>query len=460
MKSARLALLLAMSFASFVSLAVLSYGPVGASQSATALSASPGGLGVVKVQGTRIAEVDKAHLRVAVDLIITPTQTATLEDLRLASLRLNDLPAFAEPLTQSIDLVQGKDAALPPIYITVQFRDVTTVAPLREMIEKQSVHVQGQISAGIKMNFLDRLALHTQHPRVSLTLNDQVPVSFGSSPFQRQAALGIVSIVEFGLRGSVFAKKEIPGLESPWLRELETEASADLVHVATTYKLKEHKSTYPLTFDQLGFRLASGQILMTDEANAPWDFDPECLTRMKSGEVKLVKKSTDITLHSIGRQSEPLLLSQQDFSIDLRGSSDKQGLIVQHGDQNDYSRINVRRRASPDGVGVITIKNPSATGGFVTAPAATAQLESWDKVAVYRMVQDARTGTLSVDVLQLSAKRDGGVIHLDQPVDPSFFGSPILVPEGVLGIVQDEQAGAFLPADLVTAAGSGATAAR
>jgi len=460
MKSARLALLLAMSFASFILLAASSRFPVNARQSATALSGAPGGLGVVKVQGTRVAEIDNSHLRVAVDLIITPSQTATLEDLRLASLRLNGLPAFAEPLSQQINLVEGKDAALPPIYITVQFRDVTTVAPLKEMIEKQSVHVQGQVSAAIKMSFLDKLALHIQHPRVSLTLNDQVPVTFGSSPLQRQAALGILTVVEFGLHGTAIARKEIPGLESPWMRDLEAQASDNLLHVETTYQVKEHKSTYPVNFDQLGFRLTTGQIVVTAEASRPWEFDPEFLGRLKSGEIKMVKKSMDLQLHSIGKQSEPLLLSQKDFTLDQRGSAEEQGLIVQHGGQDDTTRINVRRRATPDALGVATLKNPPAAGGFAVAPAATVQLQSWDKVALYRMVQDPATGKRSVDVFQLSAKRDGQSIHFDEPVDPSFFGSPILLPEGVLGIVQDEQAGAFLPRDLGTAAGSGATAAQ
>jgi len=176
--------------------------------------------------------------------------------------------------------------------------------------------------------------------------------------------------------------------------------------------------------------------------------------------VKLVKKSTDIEILSIGRQSEPMLLSQQDFSIDPRGSTEKQGMILQRADQNDYARINVRLRATPDGVGVITLKNRPATGGFAIAPAVVAQQQSWDKVAVCRMVLDPATGKRSLEVVPVSAKREGQSIYLAEAVDPSFFGSPILVPEGVLGIVQDERAGAFLPGDLVTAAGWGGTAAR
>lgn len=459
MKTARRAWLVGTFLVSFFLFAGFSHSGVHAGQTASTMTSPAGGLGVVKVQGTRIAEIDSTHLRLAIDLVITPSQTATLEDLRLTALHLNGLPAFAEPISQQINLVNGKDAALPPVYITVQFRDVTTVAPLREMIEKQSVHVQGQISAAIKMNFLDRLALRIEHPRVALTLNEEVPVAFGTSPLQRQAALGILSVVEFGLHGSAVARKEIPGLESQWLRDLRAQGPSNLVRVETTYSLKEHKSTYPVSFDQLGFRISSGRVVVTAEAVAPWEFDPELLSRLKTGGVKLIKKSTDFQLHSIGRQGEPLLLSQADFTLEQRGRADQHGLIVQHQDQDDYSRINVRRRATPDAMGVVDLKIPPTGGGFAIAPAAILQLQTWEKVALYRILQDPSSGQRSIDVIQLSARRDGQAIHLDHPVDPSFFGSPILVPEGVLGIVQDEDAGAFLPADLGTAAGSGATAA-
>jgi hypothetical protein len=37
-------------------------------------------------------------------------------------------------------------------------------------------------------------------------------------------------------------------------------------------------------------------------------------------------------------------------------------------------------------------------------------------------------------------------------VDAAVFGSPIVTPDGVIGLVQDEQTGTFLPDDLLTPA--------
>ena len=55
----------------------------------------------------------------------------------------------------------------------------------------------------------------------------------------------------------------------------------------------------------------------------------------------------------------------------------------------------------------------------------------------------------SVEVLQMKASREGKGIHLSEPVDAAVFGSPIVTPDGVIGLVQDEQTGAFLPNDLL-----------
>jgi hypothetical protein len=78
--------------------------------------------------------------------------------------------------------------------------------------------------------------------------------------------------------------------------------------------------------------------------------------------------------------------------------------------------------------------------------------ESWEQVAVFRVREDTATRKPSVEVIQLRARREGLGIRLSEPVDAAVFGSPIVTPEGVIGLVQDEQTGAFLPADLLAPA--------
>lgn len=422
-------------------------------------------IGQVNIKGARIAQVDASHIRMAVDLTITPGRSAVLDNFKLASLHLNGLPLFAEELDQPITLVKGQPMALPSIYVSAAFRDLTTVEPLRSMIEKQSVHIQGQIVADLRLNFMEKLAMHTQHPRLSITLSEDVPITAGTSPLQRQAALSLLSLLELGMQGSSVLRKNLPPLESPWMHDVEDMGAANLVHLKSSYTLSEQGANYPVVFDQLGFRLAHGPVIATAEIQAPWEYDPEFQSKIKSGEAKLLKGSLEIQMTSVaGAADSPLLLTHSEFTLDERGKAESDALVVQENRQEGkphggFAKITVRRRGSPGSLVVIALHTPVAAG-FKSAPAAIAQQDAWQKIAVYRLRLDETgkaTGTTTVDAIQLSARRDGQSIRLDHPLDASFYGSPILVPEGVLGIVQDEQTGAFLPADLSGA--NGATSA-
>ena len=305
----------------------------------------------------------------------------------------------------------------------------------------------------LKLNFLEKLALHTEHPRLFLPMTGDVPVNFGDNPMARQAALTALSIIDMGLQGRQVAQKNIPGLESPWVHDLQAQAGSDLFVVESSYQLKRDKELYPVTLDQLGFRLSSGLILTTAEAKAPWEYDPEFEDKIKTGDAKLEKNGFEMQLRPSGQPdgSYPLSLTRKDFSIEVRGSSEKDSLIVPStaDGKTDYTKVKMRNRATPNVLAVIVPHGPSS-GGFAPAPADVAGRDAWEKVAVFRTVTDATSSKISIEVVLLAAQRDGQSIHLSQPVDPSFYGSPILVPEGVLGLLQDEQTGAFLPADVVT----------
>jgi hypothetical protein len=114
--------------------------------------------------------------------------------------------------------------------------------------------------------------------------------------------------------------------------------------------------------------------------------------------------------------------------------------------------MTVLRRASPTSLAVLTLHAPPAAPALAAASFAVAAQDSWEHVAVFRLRQDAVTRQPSVEVLQLGARRNGLGIQLSEPVDGAVFGSPIVTPDGVIGLVQDEQTGAFLPVDLLAPA--------
>jgi len=407
-------------------------------------------IGSLQVKGISMVEIDTNHVRVSVNLTLVPSQSATLSDLRLCSLRLNGLPVFASPLEQEIVLKKDVSTALPPLYITAMFRDLTTVQPLQKMVEKQSVHLQGVLMAAVQLTFMEKLALHTQHPEVAVALSQDVPAQIGSSPFERTMAIGILSVIDAGLQSNANAAKGALGMMPPWIGDLNKLAQTDLFEVESSYALTKGDASYPVLSDRLGFLVASGKVVTTAEALEPWRYDAEFLGAVKSGGVKLVKKSQEIQLLPLVPNGPILKQSANDFTVVARGNAEENPITAV---SPSYGEVVVLRRAAPSSLAVISLHDPAAQPGLAVAPTAVAARDSWDQVAVFRLRLDSETRKVrSVEVLQLGARRNGKGIALTEPVDSEVFGSPIVTPDGVIGVVQDEQSGAFLPADLSTAA--------
>ncbi|MGD0632106.1 MAG: hypothetical protein ABR987_22470 [Terracidiphilus sp.] len=407
-------------------------------------------LGSLQVKDISLIEIDTAHVRVAVNLNVVPGQSATLKDLRLCSLRLNGLPVFAAPLDQEIVLHKDVSIALPTLYVTALFRDLSTVEPLRRMIENQNVHLQGELLAGVHLSLIEKMALHTQHPEVVIPLSQDVPAQVAGSPFERTLALGVLSLIDAGLDAKAKAGNQLPGFKPDWIRDLEAQAKTNVFEVESSYSLTQGDQTYPVLSDGLGFRVKSAGIVTTAEALEPWKYDVEFLGAIKSGGAKLVKKSPDIQLRPIGSDGASLKLSVKDFTAESRGNPEDNPMTAV---STSYGQVQVLRRASPSALALLSPRGQPAQAGLAVASAAVTAQESWEQVAVFRLRLDPETKKAqSVEILQLGARRDGKSIVLSEPVDSAVFGSPIVTPDGVIGLVQDEQAGTFLPADVVLAA--------
>ena len=181
----------------------------------------------LNVKEVGLAEIDTSHIKLSVDLNLTAAQSVTMDSLRISSLHINGLPVFAAPLNQEIVLKKGVPTALPPLYVTVLFRDLHTVEPLKRMIQNQSVKIEGNVVTGVRLNMIEKLALHTQHPTVEITLNQDVPAALGISIFERSVALSILGVIDSGLQATSTAGQLIPGRPA-WIRDLEARAPANL----------------------------------------------------------------------------------------------------------------------------------------------------------------------------------------------------------------------------------------
>ena len=304
-----------------------------------------------------LSEIDTSHVKLAVDLNLTAAQSVTMESLRLCSLHLNGLPVFAAPLNQEIVLKKGVATALPPLYVTVLFRDLHTVEPLRRMIEKQSVHIEGEMVADVQLTMIEKLALHTQHPSVEITLNQDVPAEVGVSALERSVALTILGVIDSGLQATAAADKYIPGTQPQWIRDLEANVPANLFAVESSYALAQKDANYPVVSLALGFRVALGH--GGDHGRSAGAVEVRCGVsgRGAIGRGQAGEEQPGDSVAAVGL-GDPLRLSAKDFTVDGAGASEEDNLIAV-GD-GGHGKIQVLRRASPASLAVVTLRAPAS----------------------------------------------------------------------------------------------------
>jgi hypothetical protein len=421
---------------------LLALAPIaGAQPDALKPAGDPAAMGAIQVKNISISAFSVSHVEMGVTLALVPAQSVTLKNLQICSLRLNGLPVFASPLDQEIVLQKGQTVVLPPLSISVFFRDLTTPKPLQQMIEKQSVHVQGEVQSNVDVGLLGRLALHSQHPKVVVPISQDVPVEVGGTPLERSLALSVLSAIDSQMQSNGPADKLLEGLRPEWIRNIQAAAQPSLYVVESSYSLRQGSTAYPVNETALGFRVASGKIATSAEMLSPWKYDVEFQTALSSGDVKMVKNSEEITVRPLAGSASALSLLHGDIGAEASGPAESDKLIAAG---KTHEQIQVLRRGSPFSLAVLTLHAPSAPG-LTPAPAAILAQDSWDQVVVFRLRRASGAEGGAVEPLPIAARRDGNSIHLMQPVDDAVYGSPIMTPEGVIGIVQDEQTGTFLP---------------
>jgi hypothetical protein len=406
-------------------------------------------IGALHVKEISVSAVDETQIKLAVNLAMVPAQTVTLANLRLCSLRLNGQPVFAEPLNQEIPLRKGAPAALPALYVTVLYRDLYTAEPLSRMIETQRVHLDGELVADLRLNFMEKLALGTQHPKVVIALDQDVPAATGTSDLERTVALGLLSVVDIGLRNKAAAARLISGSRPAWIGELEAQAKTSLYVVESSYTLAQGAQSNAVYLLELGFRLAPNVVVTTAEAHAPWKYDAEFQGAVSSGAARMAKNSYEVALYPVAPGSDPLKLSSKQFSLDVHGIP-LQDQVTEAGIAPGQMQVTVLRRVSPGSMAVLKLRDAAATPGLAAVPAAVAGQDRWDEVVVFRQRSEPVSGKPFVEALQLAARREGNGIRLSEPVDAAAYGSPIVTRDGVLGMVQDELTGTFLASEMYT----------
>lgn len=396
--------------------------------------------------GMSLQQIDTEKLVFALKVIVDASQDLKLDEVTLANLHFNGLPVFAAPLQSPIHLIKGQKVDLPqPLLVTIYLHDVTSTKPLSQALLDGFATLDGEMYVTVHLSAIAKIALGTFQAVVPMRLQQKVPVAIPGGAFSKTAALAMLETADAALKhllAGVSASEGIwPGLRQDVLQQYAPAAFA----VVVTYSVKNAKGTkMPLTWTGMGFRVSPTRIVLPDEALEPWSFDPDIATALQSGAYMLEPETVKLSAWASGQVAPSPLTTDDGLELgrQLRAApptvqATTQVMLLTHSRLPQKGKLDVR--ASSENISFLT-----ATEALPEIPRAKIASDlhpaRWDAVALLRFPR-LGSGTLTPEVILTSAYLDNGRIRFAVNVDSTVFGSPIITPNGIIGMVQDQSSG-------------------
>jgi len=404
----------------------------------------------LQIVNTSLLSYSASKLVLGITLAMSSKRDLTVEQIVLTGLRLNGLPLYAAPVKQRLQLRPGDKTLLPaPLAVTVYLRDLDSISPLEQAISSGHTSLDGTAYATVRVNPIAALLLFSRHVEVAMSLHeDLLPFTIPGGQVVKNTALTILHTTDKALHAISSSVSTGKDLSSSFRRETTDQYVPHLMLVSAHYELRDPQGkTSNVEWHGVAVGTAPDLLLVPREAIEPWKFDPEIADAIQSKKLSLNTGSYDLWLWQayptdLVRSNElnaddALRLSKKDFSIVRMPDRDERKIMVVE-DSGKTRKISVEKRDSPSDMVLLQLAK-SRRNFDALHVADDPHATEWDSVALFRFPGGKHTS--SPELIVIPAKRNGNRIELGELVDNSIFGSPIVAPEGVIGIVQNESSG-------------------
>jgi len=389
---------------------------------------------------------DNAHFQLFTH--IAAFRNTRVKRVRFSGMRLGDIPFFMEPMEEHIQLKAGESTAAPPIPVTIYFRDLDSLKAVEEAIRSGEMQVSGRARAELDLGLLERAAVWQWSGRADVALSGKLPVEAPGGDIGKAAAILAVRGAEAALPAAGSTLSQLRGQGAMRGRDVKDAYSHWLVVADSKYSLiMEDGRKINLSASALGIRVSDDLVVLTGEELEPWKYDPDVALALSNG-AKLVPEARDLTIKFDGARGDAPALSNGGLHIE-RSAAQLESVLVQ--DDEKRIRVQVAKRDSNSNYALIRIVH--AEGGSLQTGLFSSQTMpgNYERVAVFHVTTGGK-----LEVILVPAHARNGRITLDSPVDDSAFGSIVVAPDGIVGLVQDERSAMFLTADRLQPGNGGA----
>jgi hypothetical protein len=406
--------------------------------------------GAIEVDKIELSDVGMERVRLAVYPVVVPYQDAELAGITFFGLRLNDIPIFIPPVAETMLLQVGHRFHLrQPLQVSIYYRDLSSLQPVVELVRNGKLRLEGNAVFEARLALLPSLLLRSRTARAPVKFSVEVPVTLPGNRLTQAAALKALEFVEPGSR--MARDKIVALLDSTESRQAIMEHYGKGVFFALArYALTDRDGKrYPLQVGGLAFRVDPRRLVLPRELVEPWRFDSAMALQIKSKKLSIAEGSYELLLWPEGAavngaggapKTENAFSSlRNQFRIVSSGSNATERLVATVTGKS-ATLISVLTRASQSNLAVVEFPS-DAPGAVLPEIDRHPDPNGYNSLAAFRFGAGQWMDKADPEILGLSAKLVNGRLILDDPIDASAWGSPIVSPNGIVGILQDEKSG-------------------
>lgn len=386
-------------------------------------------------------EINFERLTLNLEVGVRPAERdATIRRIHFQDVQVSGFPLHIEPFEGEFKVSKKDSVDLPrPLRCSIVFSDFSSVKPLLEMVERDSVRLTGRSFIEVKLTLLQKIALRSRRLVLPVELNEEMPLEvFSDSPLLRAAALRILQTLADPSTeaAAALARRHLARLAAE--HRLTSLARSSLLLVYSEFSLRDPASGNEEKFSELGtgFAVPGGGILTAKRVLEPWKFDPELAFLIERRGMKLDESTYRLAAWPGGEAvlSNELKLNFDDALSTTNGTLQKLRVLPDEMVSQSYVDPESGERATLQlharGANDAAILNAPSAGLEAVGVADVQALSPDDLTALVGFPFGLSRPKAKAEVDFVSASLEGSRIHLSRPLRPGEAGAPLVNSQG------------------------------
>lgn len=398
----------------------------------------------VHLASLQIAAVARDHVTLRLIVQMTSPRAIHVTGIEAEEVHLNGLPLFVAGWHRDVRLAAGQPTLLPqPLSLTLYDRDWRAAQSFKQAILDGHATLSGLLRVEVSPQGLIHLLV--RNVQVETHVNQQIPLDVPGGKLAREAAVSaltaIVSTAEWlGGEFSSFSSSDTSALQRGVAGRLVLGQSHFILHAPA--------GDLSWSCSGMGWFIQGNRILVPASLVEPWRYEPDIASAMASLPEDHRHTDFDLTLWSTAGSSarsasaaagdaHEWRLSHHDFSVLRVAQAETHRVYVPtSGARGKTQSVQIARLQGAGDLALLACSHCNRPNYPLLPAAPRASAAEVNGSLVFRLTRDPASGQMRAETLTVPLQGSGPARQLAQPLDASAWGSPVLGPTGVIGIVQ------------------------